>query len=105
MSSLTSTVEQVAERYASLRVTVGDEGKTRLKGPLQNTGTLDQHAFTEITPAIGRQYGSDLQLKDFLAADESALKDLAQIGKFRGVDQSGCSWSAEVGPDQRSFTQ
>lgn len=85
LMSLTSSIEQVAERYTALRVTVGDGGKTRLKGPLPYHGHLDKHEHIDITPVIGRQYGADLQLSELLQADEATLRDLAHIGESRAL--------------------
>lgn len=80
MSTVTSTIEQVAQRYSTLRVEVKDEGQTQLKAPLRYNGSFDKHQFLELTPAIGRQYEADLQLVDLIHAEDKVLKDLAHIG-------------------------
>lgn len=80
-TTTTTTAEQLAERYATLRVTVGDEGKTQLKAPLPYKGAFDKYTQFDLTPAAGRQFGPEVQLSDLLKADDGTLQDLAHIGQ------------------------
>lgn len=78
-----ATLTTVTERYSTLKLRVSDGGKTQLRGPIEYTGSLDKYPHFDITSNIGRQYGPELQLSDFLDADEKTLRDLAAT--------SGCS--------------
>lgn len=62
------------------------QSRPRILEPLFDTGSLDSYAFTESTPAIGREYG-DLQLVDLLNAADSdrLIRDLALNISKRGV--------------------
>ncbi|WRT67275.1 uncharacterized protein IL334_004242 [Kwoniella shivajii] len=58
-----------------------------LKGPLEYKGTLEEYSHFEVTPSIGREFGSDLQLSQLLKADNSddLIRDLAVLISRRGV--------------------
>jgi len=83
--SQTQQTETITQRFETLRLKVQDNGKSQLQKPLPYHGSLDKNAFTELTPAIGRQYGPDVQLRDYLNADEQSLRDLAHVVSNRGV--------------------
>jgi len=78
-------VSTVTERYHTLRLTVSDGGRTRLRAPIVNGGRLDHFSSFELTPAIGREYTPDLQLQDLIEADDDTLRDFAHIISSRGV--------------------
>ncbi|CAD6587093.1 MAG: hypothetical protein TREMPRED_004659 [Tremellales sp. Tagirdzhanova-0007] len=62
-------------------------GRSRLTEPLKYQGSLDKFQHFEVTPSIGREFGSDLQLLDLINApnaDELA-RELAALVSRRGV--------------------
>jgi len=80
--SSTQTIAPVQSSLSTLKLngTQEADGKTLLKGPLEYNGSFDKKPFYELTPVIGRQYSSELQLKDLIDADDSVLLDLPSIG-------------------------
>jgi alpha-ketoglutarate-dependent taurine dioxygenase len=59
---------------------------TRLRQPLVDLGNLDEYAFEDCTPAIGREYNT-LQVRDILSHSnaEAIIQDLAVNISRRGV--------------------
>lgn len=80
--SQTQQTETIIERFKTLQLKVPDRGQSQLKKPITYNGSFDKFAYTELTPSIGRQYGSEVQLRDYLTADEKTLQDLAHVGKL-----------------------
>lgn len=78
----TTTITEVAERFSTIKLNVNDGGRTQLTGPLPYNGALDKYTHHELTTAIGREYGPDLQLEDFIEADDATLRDLAHTGEL-----------------------
>ncbi|KIJ26533.1 hypothetical protein M422DRAFT_272357 [Sphaerobolus stellatus SS14] len=60
--------------------------RSRLTNPLEYSGSLDQYAYTEMTPIVGRLY-HDVQIKDLLRDPDSKqlLQDMAYTISHRGV--------------------
>lgn len=84
MTSSTTTIttlSDITERYTTLRLQVGDEGRTQLTAPIEYQGAFEQYKHHELTSAIGREYSSDFQLRDLLNADDATLRDFARIGR------------------------
>lgn len=77
-SSQTQTTQPPASNSGT------DAGSIALRGsnePLKPTGALDKYAQFEVTPVIGRQYGS-VQLRELLQASNSdeLIRELAIVG-------------------------
>lgn len=55
-----------------------EDSRSRLAGPLRDSGALAGYGYEDVTPAIGREY-EDLQLRELLsaAASEAMIRDLA----------------------------
>lgn len=79
--SQTQQIDTLTESFDTLRLKVPDQGRSKLQKPLTYHGTFDKYSHIELTPAIGRQYGADVQLRDYLDADEQTLQDLAHVGE------------------------
>jgi hypothetical protein len=62
--------------------------ESSLKGPLLNSGSLDQYKSFDVTKVIGREF-PELQLSDILA-DDQKIRDLAITGKLIASLQSIC---------------
>jgi hypothetical protein len=52
------------------------ESRPTISKPIVYSGSLDRFEQNEITPVIGREYYG-LQIRDLLAWDDQAVKDLA----------------------------
>jgi len=63
-----------------------DVGRSRLKKPLEYSGSLDNFEHTEVTPVVGRLY-PNVQIRDLLEAQNARqlLQDLAYTISHRGV--------------------
>ena len=61
-----------------------DLARSRLTKPLEYSGLLDDYAYTEMTPVVGRLY-HEVQIKDILRAPNSRqlLQDMAYTSKYR----------------------
>ncbi|WWC69807.1 uncharacterized protein I206_103750 [Kwoniella pini CBS 10737] len=61
--------------------------RNTLPGPMKYNGTLEGYTHFEVTPSIGREFGSDLQLSELLKAPNSdeLIRDLAVLISRRGV--------------------
>jgi hypothetical protein len=57
-----------------------DVARTRVLGPMQNSGLLESYDYIDITPVIGREF-SGLQVTELLKGDEQLIRDLAITGK------------------------
>ncbi|KAL3480806.1 taurine catabolism dioxygenase TauD, TfdA family protein [Aspergillus californicus] len=57
---------------------------SRLSGPLKYSGSLDEYESFDLTPVIGREFSSTLQLSDILH-DDAKIRDLGTIVSQRGV--------------------
>lgn len=64
-----------------------DPGRSRLDGPMAYQGSLDGYSQFEVTPAVGREFGADLQLSDLINSPDSdaLIADLAVLVSRRGV--------------------
>ncbi|KAL3467838.1 hypothetical protein BJX64DRAFT_299102 [Aspergillus heterothallicus] len=71
-------------------ITTGDESPakstsaSRLSGPLKYSGSLDEYESFDLTPVIGREFSSTLQLSEILH-DDAKIRDLGTIVSQRGV--------------------
>jgi hypothetical protein len=79
-TSTITTLDDLTQRYTTLKLKVSDEGKTQLTGPIQYNGSFERFKHYELTSVIGREYGSELQLKDLITADDATLRDFARLG-------------------------
>lgn len=63
------------------------DAKPALPKPIPYTGSLDKYESFEVTPNIGSEFSSDLQLTDLLSADnaDELIRDLAVLVSQRGV--------------------
>lgn len=52
------------------------QARTRLRKPLQYTGTLDHFTHQDLTPVLGREY-EGLQARDLLTWEDDMIRDLA----------------------------
>ncbi|KAI9643872.1 hypothetical protein NHQ30_007223 [Ciborinia camelliae] len=63
--------------------------QTRCTKPLVNNGMLDQYAYADLTPVIGRVFDEKVQMRDFLSEgrgdSEDLFNDLAFMVSHRGV--------------------
>jgi hypothetical protein len=53
---------------------------SRLSGPLIYSGSLDEYESFDLTPVIGREFSSTLQLSEILH-DDAKIRDLGTIGR------------------------
>ncbi|OCF42656.1 hypothetical protein I317_03515 [Kwoniella heveanensis CBS 569] len=91
--AITQTVEDTPFAVSSLKVrasavpSVDDVARNTLLGPLAYRGLLDTYQHFEVTPSIGREFSSDLQLSDLLEAPnaDDLIRDLAVLISRRGV--------------------
>lgn len=61
-----------------------DDSRPSISKPLVYSGSLDKFEQNDITPVIGREYYG-LQIRDLLAWDDVAIRDLAATISQRGV--------------------
>ncbi|KAJ1329266.1 sulfonate dioxygenase [Microdochium nivale] len=61
-----------------------DEARPSISKPLVYSGSLDRFEQNDLTPVIGREYYG-LQIRDLLAWDDVAIRDLAATISRRGV--------------------
>ncbi|KAK4687226.1 hypothetical protein P7C73_g2890, partial [Tremellales sp. Uapishka_1] len=66
---------------------VQDRGRNRFASPLKYEGLLESYPHFEVTPSIGREFDSSLQLTELLNAPnaEELVRDLSVLISRRGV--------------------
>jgi hypothetical protein len=79
---INTTIDEISTRFNTIRVNTSDEGRTQLKGPIEYKGSLDGYKSLDLTPVIGREYSTELQLQDLIEADDDKLRDFASVGEF-----------------------
>merc|ERR1711939_4841 len=84
MGITTMSTTQLITRLEPLEL-FDDKSHTRLLHSLGYRGSLDRFAHEDATPAIGREYSSELQLADLITASDEVLRDLAYTVSSRGV--------------------
>jgi hypothetical protein len=105
-SSEMSRVQTLSHTSAvdTLTTSIGKIGIRGSTVPLARNHKLDQWKSIEVTPVIGHEFGSDLQLSDVVKKDgkerDELIKDLAVLGEHRcsTVNERWCT-------DRRSVSQ